>query len=83
MNIVGFHIFIFFAVVWCWLAFTGRTAEWAWRIWGQSRSKALFLGWDFEDLPSLRRYHFWMAWLILSVVLFIYATFVYGYFTAN
>lgn len=78
MNIVGFHVFIIFGLLCCWLGITGRTAEWAWRDWGESRWRMLFLGWHFEDLQSLKRYHFWMSWIILAVILFIYGSFIYG-----
>ena len=80
MNIVGFHTVILFAVIACWLCISGRTAEWAWRDWGDSRWRAFFLGWHFDDLRSLKRYHFWVGWIILAVIVFVYASLLYGYF---
>jgi hypothetical protein len=83
MDPVAFHILIAFALLWCWLALTGRIAEWSWRIWGEGRSRGGVLGWDFGDLRSLKRYHFWMALITLAVLLFMYSTFVYGYVRAH
>jgi hypothetical protein len=79
MNIVGFHIVVFLALIACWFCISGRTAEWAWRDWGESQWRALFLGWHFDDLRSLKRCHFWLGWVILGVVVFIYGSFWYGY----
>jgi hypothetical protein len=83
MNIVGFHIFIFVALVACWSLISGRAAERGWRDWGQSEWRVLFLGWYFDDLRSLKRYYFWFGWLILAVLVFIYAGFWYGYITGR
>jgi hypothetical protein len=77
MSIVVFHLVFLLALVGCWLTISGRIAEWNWRDWGDSRFGWLFLGGFFSDLPNLKRFHFWLGWIILAAVLFVYLASIY------
>ena len=81
MNIFVFHLGFFFALFCCWLVITGRMAEWQWRDWGNSRFGWLFLGAGVlcTDVPSFKRYYFWLGWVMLAGVLITYAVLMYGY----
>jgi len=77
MNIFVLHIAVFIGLIGCWLTISGRVAEWNWRDWGDSRFGWLFLGGHFGDLRSLKRFHFWLGWIILATILFVYAASMY------
>ncbi|MFZ1218097.1 MAG: hypothetical protein WAO00_02335 [Chthoniobacterales bacterium] len=79
MSIVGFHAIIIIALLFCWLTISGRVAQWQWKDWGHSRWSPLFLGWYFDDLSSLKRFHFWLGWIFVAVILFVYTASIYRY----
>lgn len=74
MNIVVLHLLFVIALMGCWLTISGRLAEWNWRAWGDSRFGWLLLGGFFSELRTLKRFHFWLGWVILAAVLFVYVT---------
>ena len=77
MSIAGLHAVFIIMLVLCWLTITGRLAEWNWRDWGDSNWRGLFLGWHFDTLSGLKRFHYWLGLLILAVLLFAYTAAMY------
>ena len=85
MSIVALHLVLVFALICCSLTITGRLAEWSWRDYGNRRFGWVFLGAGAvcSDLHRLKRFHFWLGWIILAAVLFAYGGLMYHYLTGQ
>jgi len=80
MTLLVVHLALVFVLIICWLTITGRVAEWQWGDWGKSRWAPFFLGGPFEELPDLKRFHFWLGWIGVCCTLGAYTFLMYGYF---